>query len=136
MPHSLVAEGRLGQEHRWDLDTGHRKAAVSKGDSQSPIMEDSKCETELPGFKLSSNKELWNGLEQQYNVLRAFLWQDPSSSWCIFSKMEKYRLDVRGGRGASELSKKEAALILEMTSRASESHTLKFSGPLEFPQHI
>lgn len=99
-------------------------------------MEDSKCETELPGFKLSHNKELWNGLQQQHNVLRAFLWQDPSSSWCIFSKMEKHRLEVCGGRGASEVNKEVATLILEMTRRASESHTLKFSGPLEFSQHI
>ena len=99
-------------------------------------MQDSKCETELPGFKLSHNKELWNGPKQQHNVLRAFLWQDPSSSWCMFSKMQKYRVDVRGGKGASELSKKVATLLFEMTSWASESHTLKFSGPLEFSQHI
>lgn len=65
-------------------------------------MQDSKCETELPGFKLSRDKELWNGPKQQHNGLRAFLWQDPSSSWCMFSKMEKYRLDVRRDRGASE----------------------------------
>lgn len=89
-------------------------------------MQDSKCETELPGFKLSRDKELWNGPKQQHNGLRAFLWQDPSSSWCMFSKMEKYRLDAWGQGASFRISKKVATLTFEITSRASESHTEVF----------